>query len=411
MRVLPQVQRLEPVRGIAFARSRILHAVLNWAVFSLCYPFANRFAQQEQIRRSLASALDGAVPFVPWMILPYASSGLIFTLVFFLVRSPERLRVASRRLLAATVVGSIVFVLFPARFTLVRPVPDDALAAALYRWLAAMDAPYNQLPSLHVAYCVIFWTALAPLCKRWARAALGAWLLLVAASTVFTWQHHVADVAAGLVLGCAVVAAIRPGRTARHTVSFYYAIGSGVLLVHARAWHSWLAVDVAASLVLVAWAYARRNAGFLSKRDGRHPWHAWLLFWPYLAGYRLTWMLARLRDRRRPPFTQAADGLWTGRRLSVDEARQLPAGCRVIDLCGELPQTASLRGPNYRYLPLLDLQAPRPRQLRAVLREIAACRGSGLPVYVHCGMGYSRSRFIARLQSGTLARCRSRSTS
>lgn len=408
----PQAQpSARPVTGLP-VRRRFLHLILNWLVFSLCYPIANLLARQQDVRRSLAIGLDAAIPFVPWMVVPYASSGLFFTLVFFMVRTPEQLRVASRRLLLATVAGSLVFVLMPARFTLERPPVPDALPAALFDWLAAVDLPYNQFPSLHVAFCVIFWVTLRPLCGLAARIALAGWLLLVGASTVLTWQHHVLDVAGGLLLGAVAIHGVGAGTTRRHGVTFHYTIGAGlVVLVGVGALGSWLAAYAAASMLLVAAAYRFRRADFLRKASGRHPLLAWLLFWPYLAGYRLTWLLVRLRERRRPPFTQQAPGLWIGRRLSHAEAVLLPPGCHVIDLCAELPEVASLRHRGYRHVPLLDLQAPRPGQLRQVLGTIAQLREAGDPVYVHCAMGYSRSRLVARLYLRKLASCRSRSTS
>ncbi len=393
-------------------RTRLVHLILNWLTFSVCYPLCNLLAAQHQVQRSLAIGFDAAIPFLPWMAVPYATSGLLFTLVFFLVRGNEQLRVVSRRLLLVAVAACLAFTAAPAQFGAVRPVVADIMPAALYRWLDIVDRPYNQCPSLHVAYCVIIWLALRPLCFGMARALLGAWLVLVAASTLFTWQHHVADVAGGLLLGAAAAWAVRPGATRRTTVSFYYAITAGlVVLVGVAALRSWIAAYGAVSLLLVAAAYAVRRPDFLAKRAGQHPLRAWLLFWPYLAGYRLTWALVRVRERGRPAFVQHAPGFWSGRCLTDVEARRLPHGCHVIDLSGELPENALLCHTHYLHLPLLDLQAPRPSQLRAVLAALTCLRETGQPVYVHCAMGYSRSRLISRLYLRRNQRCPSRSTS
>jgi len=393
-------------------RKRIGHLMLNWLAFSLCYPLGNLLAQQQQVRRSLALAIDAAIPFLPWMVVPYHTSGIFFALVFFSVRTQEQLRVASRRLLLATIAGCLVFVVAPARFSLVRPAVTDATPAVLFRLLELVDHPYNQFPSLHVAYCVIFWFALRPLCEGSVRMLLAAWLVLVGASTVFTWQHHLLDVAGGLLLGAVAVCAVVPGATCRHTVSFYYALMAGMLLlVGVATFHFWVGAYPAASLLLVAAAYHARNAGFLLKQAGSHPVLAWLMFWPYLAGYRLTWMLVRFRERKHPLFTKCGPGLWIGRRLSTAEAKLLPAGCHVIDVCVELSEAASLCGERYHHFPLLDLQAPRPQQLRQVIATLAQLHDNGSPVYVHCAMGYSRSRLIARLYRRKGPQCSTPSTS
>lgn len=392
-------------------RARAGHLLANWLVFGLCYPLSHAIAARAAAH-SVALPLDAGMPFWPWMIVPYATSSLFFVLVFLMVPNAELLRVASRRMMLATVTAALVFAAFPARFTLARPALDDPFLAAAYGFLDMVDQPYNQLPSLHVAYCLLFWLALRPLLRGWPRAALAGWLLLVAASTLFTWQHHAADVLAGLALGAAMAWLVQPGATRRSTVAFHYTIAAGITL-HA-GWFglgSWLALYAAACLLLVAIAYARRDTDFLRKRGGRHPLRAWLLYWPYLTGYRLTWALVRLRERGRVAFVQQAPGLFVGRRLSAAEARRLPDDCGVIDLSPELPEATALRGAHYRYAPLLDLHAPRPSEVRAVLKLVAEQHRQGRAVFLHCAMGYSRSRFIARLHARKAQRCPSRSTS
>lgn len=391
-------------------RVRAAHLACNWLLFALCYPLANFLAQQQQVRRSFALGLDAAIPFIPLLIVPYTTAGVLFSAAFFAVRTPLQLRLLSRRLLCATLLGALVFVLVPGRFSRARPHLDDGLTTALFRVLDLVDLPFNQLPSLHVAYCVILWLALRPLLRGVARYALGAWLLLVAASAVLTWQHHLLDAVAGLLLGVACALLIRRARPGRFAIAFYYAIGAGFLTLGACAWHGWLLAYGAASLALVAVTYYCRWAALLHKPAGAHTLLAWLLYWPYLAGYWLAWQLVRLRGRGRPALVAGGPQLWFGRRLTRGEAGRLPAGCHVIDLCTELAETANLRGPGYRSLPLLDLAAPRPSELRRILAAIDDIQRRGAPLLVHCAMGYSRSRLIARLYFRKHPTCRSLST-
>lgn len=378
---------------------QLLHLIINALVFGLCYTLTNHAAEAAQVQRALALPLDQAVPFVPWMIVPYASSAPLLAWGFFRLRKGEALRVFSRRLLLSTVAASLAFALFPARFPASRVLPDNPFLQWAYGLLDAADRPFNQFPSLHIAYCLLLWIALRPtIASRAGRALLGAWLLLVGASTLFTWQHTLADVAGGLALAAIACRAVRPGAAARQRIAFYYATMSGLALLGASLFApAWLWLYVSLSLALVALAYARRKPGFLRKERGRHPAWIWLLFWPYLAGYAATWFAVRLRQHGRPPFALAADGLWVGRRLSASEARQLPPGCSVIDLSGELSETAALRGGRYQHFPLLDLHAPTRLQVRHILLAIDTERAQGRPVYLHCAMGYSRSRFIARI--------------
>jgi membrane-associated phospholipid phosphatase len=397
-------------------RERMTQLALNGALFGLCYPLANHLAQRAGASRNVALPWDATMPFLPWMVLPYMTSGLLFALSFLLADSRAGLSALSRRVAFATLAACLIFAAFPLRFGFERPAVDAALPAWLFAQLSAMDQPYNQLPSLHVAYCVIFWPALSGACRG--RAVLlfplAAWLLLVAAATVFTYQHHVADVAGGALLGLLAVRAIpavATGQAASKPVAFCYTLLAAMSLL------AWLALGgpwwlyLCGSLLLVAWAYQRRNPAFLHKRNGRYPLWVWLLYAPYLAGYLLTWQLVRWRERHRPPFDRHSERLWVGRRLSNAEAARLPAGCAVIDLSNELSETPALRGRSYQHFPLLDLHALDARSARPILAAIAAHASQGRDIYLHCAMGYQRSRIIAQLYTEYAKQCASRSTS
>lgn len=382
---------------------RCRHLLLNGLAFGLCYPLANLLAQRLGVTRGVALPLDAAIPFLPWMILPYSCSGLFFCASFLLVRSRAEVALLSRRLLLATLAGGLVFFLYPLHFQLPRPPVQAPWLDRMFQVLALVDRPYNQFPSLHVAYCMLFWSALqarAAQAHVLLRVALAATLLLVALSTVFTYQHHLLDVAGGLLLGGLTLALLRKSSDEVKPVAFYYSMAAllvfqlGVLAQRETPAASLVALYLAASLLLVSLAYARGDRRFLGKHQGRHPAWSWLLYAPYLGGYWLTWQLVRLRGRGQPPCRQLAQRLWVGRRLSASEAAQLPPGCVVIDLANELAETAALRRPPYHHYALLDLAAPEPGVIADIVAVVTAAIARGDTVYLHCAMGYSRSRFI-----------------
>lgn len=391
---------------------RSWHLALNAMLFGLCYPLTNFLAQQRQVQAHLAFPFEQATPFLQWMILPYMSSGLLFATSFYAVRDRAALSLLSRRMLLSTLGGCLLFAWLPLRFDGARPAIDATLPRLLYSMLDLVDRPYNQLPSLHVAYCLLYWTALRDRITAPGRLVLASWLLLVAASTVLTYQHRLADVAAGALLGAGVIGLLRATQSTGAVVAQHYALGAALTLLGIPAWRTlpappgwqsgltWLSVYLAASLLLVSLAYVRRDRHFLHKRHGRHPPWVWMLYAPYLASYRLTWQLVRLRERHQPPFTQWRERLWVGRRLSEAEADTLPAGCAVIDLANELSETTALcarAGRHYHHVPLLDLHAPERHVIAYIHALMASHARRGRPLYLHCAMGYQRSRLIATL--------------
>ncbi|MBC3918957.1 phosphatase PAP2 family protein [Undibacterium sp. CY18W] len=391
----------------ATVQHRLRHLLLNALTFALCYLTANLLAQQQGIVRHAALPFESSIPFLQWMILPYLSSSVFFCLVFFMVKTQDELRVISQRLLLATVVAAILFVIYPLQFSWPRPVIESPWWAYLYASLTLMDKPYNQLPSLHVSYCILFWSALRPQIQPGpARSLLAGWLILTALSTLFTYQHHVLDLVGGALLAFFCIIMITPRKTEPH-VAFYYLVAACALLsTGVLAWHLPLALYLMCSLLLVSLAYFRRDCNFLHKRNGLHAWWIWLMYAPYLLGYWLTWHAVVWRERRKPVVIKLTEQLWVGRRLSNAEASQLPADCSIIDLANELSETRALRAHTYRYFPLMDLQTPPPDTVREILLHMRAEMDGGKTVYLHCAMGYSRCIVLAKLymSQGTLIR-------
>ncbi|MGQ0710217.1 MAG: hypothetical protein ACT4NV_10750 [Rhodoferax sp.] len=372
-------------------RQRMAHLVLNSVVFGLCYTSANHFAHTQGVQRSVALAWDMQMAFLPWMVLPYMLSGPFFVGSFWAVRAQDALRVLSQRLLLATVLACLVFVVLPLRFSLERPALPSPLWSALYGLLAILDRPYNQLPSLHVAYCCIFWSAL----RERHRLLLALTLGVVALSTVFTYQHHLLDVPTGALLGLGCIAWVRPGRS-QPWVAFYYGLGAGVVVVLGWVWAPWwITAYGAISLLLVTRAYVVGDADFLHKRHGRFPWWSWLLHAPYLLGYYLTWRVVQWRECEERPWTPVRPLLWVGRRLNDDQIRALPAHCTVIDVANELCEQATLRTIRYHHVAMLDLVEPDPVAVERVIALVHEALQCGQAVYLHCAMGYRRSRQLA----------------
>ena len=382
--------------GTVTARQRLVHVGTNGLVFSLCYLLANALAQQRGTTRHIAFAWEAHTPFWPWMVLPYASSGILVCTALCRVPSQDGLRVLSLRLLLATVLAALVFVLWPLQFSGQRPLVDALIPAALFRALAWVDAPYNQFPSLHVAFCVLLWAPLRDLLAApWARALLGGWLLLTALSTLFTYQHHVLDVVGGVLLGLVCLRVVRP-RCTEAPVALVYLLTGGVAgVVGSALWPAALTLYLVASLWLVALAYARGNRHFLHKTQGRTPWWVCCMYAPYLLGYRLTWWAVVWRGRHHAPVRQITAQLWIGRRLRDAEAAQLPRGCTVFDLAHELGETPALRNHPYQHFPLLDIVAPPAAVVQDIMAALQRETAAGRCVYLHCAMGLRRSVVIS----------------
>ncbi len=173
----------------------------GWCIpfFALVYGYTNWRAKYARVTYSFAFDWEAGIPFIPSMILPYMSLNLmIFTPAFFM--QPGDIRRLGRAVAAAMVMSGGVFYLMPAPIGFVRP-SDVPGWNFLYDIVWGLDGVNNTLPSMHVALAAItillLWRALP---KIW-KGVYVVWFSLVIASVLFTWQHHLADIFGGLIVG------------------------------------------------------------------------------------------------------------------------------------------------------------------------------------------------------------------
>lgn len=181
-------------------------------VFAAAYWLANRLTS---VRSDVGRGVfewERAIPFVSWTIVPYLSICGFFVLSFFVGREPTELQRHARRLLLALAVSLVCYAAFALRFHFERPA-TDGLTGALFALLSAFDLPYNRAPSLHVSVLLILWARLSPHAHGMWRLGLAAWFALIGLSVLTTYQHHVIDVPAGLLVGALCVAAGDKGVT------------------------------------------------------------------------------------------------------------------------------------------------------------------------------------------------------
>lgn len=208
--------------------------VIFSAVFALVYKFSLWYAAQLGEVPSFVFGFERDIPFLPWTIIPYLSSGVFFCVVFLLIKSPETLRVFLKRVLLMTVLAGIGFILMPLQFSQPKPEVSHTILGALFWLLDGVDDPYNQSPSLHVAFAFAFWTVFRELKSPWRHIA-AVWLMMVALSTLTTYQHHLIDVFTGSILAHVVFLIIpsQPRTFAYrnlHIANFYFLAAWLVLL-------------------------------------------------------------------------------------------------------------------------------------------------------------------------------------
>jgi membrane-associated phospholipid phosphatase len=149
-----------------------------------------------RVRVHLDAELD--IPLVPPFILAYLSLNFVFLPAPFILRSRRELQALALSLVAVTAMAGAGFLLLPAE--LAYPHCDPGSWSALFTVAHALALRYNLVPSLHVAMSSICWAAYATRCGSLGKLLLATWAIAIVLSTLFTHQHHLLDVIAGLAL-------------------------------------------------------------------------------------------------------------------------------------------------------------------------------------------------------------------
>ncbi|QBH96967.1 Ser/Thr and Tyr protein phosphatase [Limnobaculum zhutongyuii] len=180
-------------------KTYLIYACWVGVFFFGLYPTINWFTSTRSDFFALYLQAELAIPFIPAFVWFYLSMYLVFMLPVFFLNSRELKRL-SAELILVTIIGAIIFLLFPARLGFTRQLPESDLYRGIFEYIFALDKPHNLVPSLHVAYSVTIVLAIVRHCRPLVRYSLMIWLTGLILSTVFTHQHHLLDVVSGVLL-------------------------------------------------------------------------------------------------------------------------------------------------------------------------------------------------------------------
>jgi membrane-associated phospholipid phosphatase len=187
-------------RGIHNLGAYLRLAAPVGALFALVYFGSNWITARRPDNYQLYFDWELAIPFLPGMIYAYASI-VVLVLLPALTLTRNQLRKLTRAIVITLLVAALIYLLLPADLGFQRParVPGyDTVYQALY----ALEMPHNLLPSLHIACATLLIAAIRNnSASRWIRLGLVLWGVVICASVVLVHQHHVLDVASGLLLG------------------------------------------------------------------------------------------------------------------------------------------------------------------------------------------------------------------
>lgn len=389
-------------------KKKIKAFILCAVVFMVVYNFSAWHTSTLNFVPSFVFSFEQHVPFVPLTIIPYLTSGIFFCSIFFFCKTDEDLTVLTKRMLFIIIAAGICFVLFPLKFSFIKPEPNSSLLQFCFHFLTKVDSPFNQAPSLHVAFAFLFWTIFRNLKNYW-RPLAAVWLILLALSTITTYQHHFIDLICGAILA-QISFIIFPFQKNNfqfrnfQVANYYFLMGwitvLVVLLLNQFHTYFWLILLwVSSVMFVIGFQYQKNNIHFLKDRSGSIPSYKKVFYFPYLAMYWFFWKF--LRKYKRP--TRILPGLFISSKLDKTEIQNFDFNEKtfVYDLSAELEENDLIKeNAQYFCVPFLDIGYLEPSETEKLVLQIVK-NYSQLPadgkILIHCTMGFTRSAIVGVL--------------
>src|SRR5437870_9449729 len=290
-----------PARRVLMLRAAEISVLLS-LLFLVVYGSTNWLTAQRpdsDVRTWYFAWELAVIPYVPLLIVPYMSIDLLFFAAPFLCRDEREMRVLAHRVVFSILVAAAFFLLLPLKLAWPeRPHVGGWFGEFVEQSCTApflMEYPHNLFPTLHVALCLILADVYGRHTRGIVRVLSYVWFVLIGVSTVLTWQHHLVDVAGGLMLVGFVVyffreAVPRLPVVPNIRIGCYYLAGAATLLAVAPAVWPWgvFLLWPATALAIVAAAYFGLGPGIFRKSDGRLPLSTRFVLAPVLLGQYLS---------------------------------------------------------------------------------------------------------------------------
>ncbi len=388
-------------------KKKITVTIICSILFSLVYNFNAWYTSTLDNVPSFVFSFEKYIPFIPWTIIPYLTSGFFFVTVFFFCKNNDQLITLFKRLLFIIIVAGIFYFLFPLKFSLLKPDTNNALLQLLFQFIKNVDSPYNQAPSLHIAFAFIFWTVFRNFKKR--RNLFAIWLGFLGLSTLTTYQHHLIDVLTGAILAHISFIIFPRNQNNFQSRNFhianYYFLGGWIVIIISlllnESYNSYYIILLWPSLILflIGYHYQKNNVRFLKNTYGNISFYKKVFYFPYLATYWFFWMFFRKNKKT----IEILPKIFISSKLDKLEIQNfnLNQNTLVYDFSAELEENSIIKeNSQYFSVPILDVGTFEIVDIKKIVLEISE-NYKQLPsdgkILIHCTMGFSRSTFIGIL--------------
>jgi len=179
---------------------------LTLVIWLVIYFFVNRLKVEPQRRIDLGLSIDRKTPFVPLFALVYFSTIPFVLQPFIILSDASRFYWMLACFASITIISSLIHATIPSKIERVEQVNTGGITGWLLGLFQKTCKPYGNFPSMHVGLSVPAVIVNFMEYGILAGSVTLVWAVLIALSTLFTKQHYILDVLAGLAGGILISA-------------------------------------------------------------------------------------------------------------------------------------------------------------------------------------------------------------
>jgi membrane-associated phospholipid phosphatase len=187
--------------SLSYRLSALALTLFGWLIL---YFFVNRLQVEPSRRIDLGIELDRKIPYLPLFALAYFSTYVFVLQPFFILSFAGQFRWMLTSFILISVISSLIHAIVPSKIERVEQVTAGGLSGWMLALFQKTCKPYGNFPSMHVGLSVLVVAANFIAGGPVVGGVMLVWAVLIAISTLFTKQHYILDVLAGVAGGLVI---------------------------------------------------------------------------------------------------------------------------------------------------------------------------------------------------------------
>jgi membrane-associated phospholipid phosphatase len=175
--------------------------LFGWLIL---YFFVNRLQVEPNRRIDLGIELDRKIPYLPLFALTYFSTYVFVLQPFFILSDARQFYWMLTSFVSISVISSLIHAIVPSKIERVEQVTAGGFSGWALGLFQKTCKPYGNFPSMHVGLSVPVVAANFLAGGPVIGSIMLLWAVLIAVSTLYTKQHYILDVLAGVVGGLVI---------------------------------------------------------------------------------------------------------------------------------------------------------------------------------------------------------------